>query len=191
MFVSSKIPLYSIYMSRSIEKRKKDFERCSLNMQFYCLNPDVKKYEEICNFTRIKMDIGEAFNVWKHCVDGEYDNIKQHMLAKLISSPTPSNVDCVWYMFFATGDTSLLLSLYEVCGHKNISDKDSKMFMDMYIQFKFEYKKRLDKIKESGEEKPHIEKMIKGLAIVDKIVEQWEKKATELQNIANSSGLNL
>lgn len=170
-------------MSRKsgLEKRKKDFERCSLNMQFYCLDPDPKKYEEICNFTRIKMDVGESFNIWKKCVDGEYNDIRQQMLTKLISSPTPSTVDCVWYMFFATGDTNLLLSLYEVCGHKNLSEKDSKMFMDMYIQFTFEYKKRLDKIKESPEKlTPNNEKMIKGFAIVDKIVEQWEKKAKEI-----------
>mgnify|MGYP003390988919 CR=1 FL=1 len=169
---------------KSIEKRKKDFERCSLNMQFYCLDPDPKKYAEICNFTRIKMDIGESFNVWKKCVDGEYNDIREQILSKLTTNPTPSVVDCVWYMFFATGDTNLLISLYEVCGHESISKRNSEMFMDMYIQFTLEYKKRIDKIKESSNNmEPHIEKIIKGFAIVDKIIEQYEnKKANSIEN---------
>jgi hypothetical protein len=148
-------------------------------MQFYCLDPDKKKYDEICNFTRIKMDVGDSFKIWKMSVDqdSDYQKERDRLLKKLVTSPTPSTVDAVWYMFFATGDTNLLLPLYEVCGHRSISADNSKMFMDMHIQFLLEYKKRIDKLKEKDPIEPHIAKIIKGLSIVDKIIEQWTQKA--------------
>ncbi len=62
------------------------------------------------------------------------------------------------------------------------------MFMDMYINFTLEYKKRLDKLKNlTGQQNPHIEKIIKGMAIVDKIVDKWTEKAKS--NTSETIGL--
>lgn len=159
----------------SIEKRKKDFERCSLNMQFYCLDPDPKKYEEICKFTRIKMDIGESFDVWKKSADGNHNEIRNSLLKKLKTNPTPQIVDNVWYMFFATGDTDLLIQLYEACG-SNISKKNSEMFMDMFIQFTLEYKKRINQMKEKT---PCAEKIME---CIDTIIYGMENTMSKTQN---------
>ena len=155
----------------------KDFERCSLNMQFYCIDPDKKKYDEICGYTKIKFDIGTSFDVWKKAVEQDgYEEMKESLLNKLEKHPTPTVVDNVWYMFFATGDTSLLLKLYKVGSHPEISKDNAEMYMDMFIQFTAEYKKKLESPKLQDSQEPHIIKLRKGLMIVDKIVDDLQEK---------------
>lgn len=175
-------------MSRRKQLDKK-FNDLSLKMQFFCISPDKDVYKDICNLTRIKMDIGDAFDIWKISVNhkhhyedlgDEYDNVRTKLLKKLSEKTTASNVDNIWYMFFATGDTNLLVKLYEAFGNTTIPVDKREIFMDQWIQFKLEYKRKISDILTKDVSNtisminPDLQRILDDFKQIDKMIETIE-----------------
>jgi len=207
-------------MSKLAELKQK-METLTLQMQFFCLDPQYQIFQEICKTRLIKA--GKYADIWKLAVLDTYgdkwleegyidrdetdldemdkltetfESAKDKLLTQVQKKPTRSNIDQLWYLFFATGKSSLLVHIYKAMGDDRVNKRFAEDMADMYINFTIEYRKKIQEI----ENKPqyisshqigpdHFRDLIKNFKAIMTVL---ELEQTKVQNKVgdNSSSSN-
>lgn len=145
-------------------------------MQFFCLDPQFRIFEEICN-THSLSNGGKFFDLWKMAVLATYGQIwleneyldpmknkynvqksnlfefrqsyidtKQKLLNKISKTPKLSDIDILCYAYFASGDANIILHVFKAGGNDQIKMDVREAIIDSYIQFMDEYRKKISNI---------------------------------------------
>lgn len=192
-------------MSR-IKSLKAKKETLILQMQFFCLDPQFKIFEDICN-SNLRHE-GKFFDMWKMAALATYGQIwleqefldnfenkyglhksnlyefrdnyiklKKELFERVGVKPTASNIDVLWYLYFASGDANIILHAFKAGGNTDIKNALRETIIDMYIRFSDEYRKKIDYIKSlpnyiSGHEigSEMLQKIIKNFDTIEKII---------------------
>ena len=169
-FYISIVPIVPI-MSK-LKQIQQKHETLTLQMQFFCLDPQYQIFQEICESKRL-IKAGKHADIWKLAVLDTYadkwleegymdrDNAnldemdeltkkfeteKNKLLKRVQEKPTNSNIDQLWYLFFATGKAGLLVHIYKAMGNSSANERLQNNMADMYIQFTMEYRKKIQEI---------------------------------------------
>lgn len=185
-------------MSR-IKKQNAKYQTLLLQMKFFCLDPQYAIFEEIIGCAKIKRE--PCFDVWKSAVLNLYGpkwvendhiqnydsggDMKEKIIKKIAEKPTRLSIDRLWFLYFATGDSVLLLHALKVGGNKSASPATINVILDMHIYFMTKYAEKIEEINnnpnylvqhESGE---FVKKTIKGFEMVEAIIEKNKQKGFE------------
>lgn len=148
----------------SVAKYKKHAENLLSHMQFFCLDPDYDKYKEIIENNSIKNEQSEFIELWKlacitqygllwdlpneNIVDAsqKFEKEMRNLYARLLMRPTATNLDRMWYVFFATGDINTLKAAFEVSGNESASQKLQIAASDQFANFRDAYKDKMQEL---------------------------------------------
>jgi hypothetical protein len=148
-------------MSRLDAMRKKN-EELLLRMQFFCIDPKLSNYNEICSNSRIATEQGDYLLTWKmaalHQYGKQWDVPQEEweenrakfsaemkkLYARLLIKPTSSMLDRMWFVFFATGDINALKAVFEVSGNETASRDLQIAASDQFSNFRDEYQRKIN-----------------------------------------------
>lgn len=128
-------------------------------MSLFCLDPQASTLSDILADNKLKMKMGVLFDIWVSAVgvkygnkwgiasDATYEKTRTKILKKLQNTPKASTIDAVAQLFFATGDSTLLLRIFKVGGNMQASENIRKVAIDRYIGIVDEYTATIEKIK--------------------------------------------
>lgn len=112
-------------------------------VQHFCLDPDYETFHTLRQNTRLKMELGEKYDVWENAVlatygphwekmgiastdlrltmaQERYETDAKRIHARLIVNPTGKIIDQSWYLFFATGKMQFMRDAFEVAGDEKV-----------------------------------------------------------------------
>lgn len=145
----------------TVQQYKNQTETLVLRMQFFCLDPKYANYKEICANPKIQHDQSQYIDIWKlACLHqyGKFWNIPETELiesetefakemrklsSRLLVQPTATNLDRMWYVFFATGDIGVLRAVFEVSGNDSAKKNLRIAASDQFANFRDEYRRRI------------------------------------------------
>jgi hypothetical protein len=159
-----------------MDEAKKKTEKLTLNMQFFCLDPRLENYREISSSTKLKNEQGDLYDIWNLAVLAKYgrdwnldiENNKFKKESDKISSllllrPSSKLLDKMWYIFFATGEITVLQAAFEVAGNQKSSKELKDYALNMFETIREKYRevspaganifKRFDEILHQNTEK--------------------------------------
>jgi hypothetical protein len=182
-----------------IAEIKKQHETLILQMQFFCLDPKYEIYQKICNS---KLSTEPYFLFWKTAVLATYgprwledktidildDNItevyktmRETLIKQISKRPTSTKIDNLWYLYFASGESNLLLHAFKAGGNTDINIELRNTIIDMYVEFIIEYRRKIAEIKQncgyiSGHEigMEQLNKTINGFNIITSLIEKQQ-----------------
>jgi hypothetical protein len=154
-----KIRNKNINASSRLDAIKADTERLLLSMQFFCLDPRLELYNEICSSKTVQNQQADFINLWKNAAISTYgdawgmlnddietaQNEHRFIVDKLTNTkiPTSETADKLWYIFFATGKVDDLENIWALSGARMIDPQVANIMADRYVTFKGAYKDKV------------------------------------------------
>jgi hypothetical protein len=187
-----------------MDKYKKKLETLTLQMQHFCLDPKWTIYNEITKSTRLKNEQG-AYDAWKLAVLATYgttwalpktivesaiedfNDTYRRVSARLLIKPSPTNLDNMWYIFFATGNKKHLKEAFEVAGNETSSNKLKNSALDMFQAIQNSYRDKIKKIKDNWNSIDPDFKKLPGLTAFDEFQQVVDIKTKELNELPDDS----
>lgn len=188
-------------MSR-IKEIKQQHETLTLQMQFFCLDPQYSIYKSICDSRLSKEPYFEFWNIavlatygpqWKEedtiqeldeNIEQIYKSMKESLLKRVNKRPSSSKIDNLWYLYFASGESNLLLHAFKAGGNTDVSIDLRNTIVDMYVEFIIAYKRKIAEIEELGNyitghevEAERLRKTIGGFKIITDLVQKQQDVA--------------
>lgn len=153
-------------MSR-VELFKKQLETLIARMDYFCLDPKLSNFIEICENTKLKNEQADVFETWRLAALNKYgdaweisDNENNKKLfskeydklsAVLLMKPTKIALNKIWYVFYATGEYDSLLKAYQVSGSYKTNKELCELAADIFNKVRTNY---IEKINNTIKEKP-------------------------------------
>ena len=154
----------------SVASYKKHAETLLLRMQFFCIDPKYSNYCEIIEHKKIQNEQSAYIDIWKLACITQYGilwNLPENevaetrkkfeqemrtLYARLLMRPTSTNLDRMWFVFFATGDINALKAAFEVSGNQSAKPDLQIAASDQFSNFRDEYRDQINNALEKDSE---------------------------------------
>jgi hypothetical protein len=150
----------------------------TLQMQVFCLDPNADVFNKCEANGRLKIEHGTNYELWRvgvlatygplwrkmsalgytkfdfansfdHAkITKEYEDKVKKTIDRIMSKPTSGLLDCIWYLYFATGDCNFLKIAFESGTYATTNRFWQDVSIDTYIKFTDMYRKYIKDITE-------------------------------------------